>query len=127
MDCSLTQPGVVALLSGGLGLGDVPASEVAAAGVQDLALLYGDLHGLPDLVPRGFAVDVVELVQVDVVGLEALEAGVERAADVEGGELALVRPAVAHVAVDLGGEHGLLAVLGALGEPLADDLLVRPG
>jgi hypothetical protein len=42
------QAGVVALLRGRLGLGDVPAGEVAASGVQDFALLYGDLDGLPD-------------------------------------------------------------------------------
>ena len=45
---------------------------------------------LPDLLPGRVAVDVVELVEVDVVGLEALQAALEGAADVEGRELALV-------------------------------------
>ena len=63
--------------------------------VEDLALLDGDLDGLPDLVPRRVPVDVVELVEVDVVGLQALEAGVQGAPDVQRGQLGLVGP-VAH-------------------------------
>lgn len=121
------EAGVVALLGSGLRLGDVPPGEVAASGVQDLALLYCDLHRLPDLVPGGGAVDVVELVEVDVIRLQALEARVERAADVQRGELALVGPAFAHVAVDLGREHGLVSVGRVLREPFADDLLGAAG
>jgi hypothetical protein len=109
-----------------VGLGDLVPGEVAGPDVEDLALLDEDVDRLPDLLEGGGAVDVVELVDVDVVGLEPLEARVHRPPDVEGGQLVVVRPggAVAgHVAVDLGGEDGLVAMRGALREPVADDLL----
>src|SRR4051794_15455319 len=57
------------LLSGG----DVPSREVAAAGVEDLALRAQGLHRLPDLLPWRVPVDVVHLVEVDVVGLQSLQ------------------------------------------------------
>src|SRR4029079_690644 len=66
--------------------------------------------------------DVVELVDVDVVGLHSPEALVEGATDVERRQPALVRP-VAHLAVDLGGEDGSLPSPTAGGEPAAEDPL----
>ncbi len=107
-------------------LGDVPAREVRGAGVEDLALLHQHVDGLPDLVPRRVPVDVVELVQVDVVGPEPFQAGVHGPADVDRRKLVVVGPrgsVTGHVAVHLGGEHDLVAPLAALGEPGADDLL----
>ena len=86
MDCSLTRPYVVAAGGGLLRLRDVPAGEVAAARVEDLSLLDRDVDRLPDLVPRRVPVDVVELVEVDVVRLQPLQARVEGAADVQRGE-----------------------------------------
>ena len=115
------QTGVVAPGGGGLRLGDVPAGEVAAARVQDLALLDGHLDGLPDLIPRGVPVNVVELVDVDVVRLEALEAGIQCPADVESREPAVIGP-VRHTAEQLGGQHRVLTALTALGKPAAEDL-----
>src|SRR5262249_38131814 len=56
-----------------VGLGDVPSSEVAAPRVDALARLHERLHGLPDLVPWAAAIDVVELVEVDMVGLQPPE------------------------------------------------------
>lgn len=61
-----------------------------------------------------------------MVGLEALQGGVDRAPDVHGGELVVVRPGIAfggHVPVHLGGQHHLVAPAAALREPGADDLL----
>ena len=107
-----------------LRLGDVPAGEVRGADVEDLALDAQHLHGLPDLVPAGAAIDVVHLVEVDVVGLQPAQAGVAGPPDVQRREPPLVRP-VAHVAVELRGEHRLLTPSTALGEPAADDLLGR--
>jgi hypothetical protein len=49
---------------GALGEGHIPAGEVAAAHVADLALADELLHRLPDLIPRRGPVDVVHLVQV---------------------------------------------------------------
>ena len=62
----------------------------------------------------------MELVEVDVVGLQPAQARVERPADVERGELAGVGPVV-HVAVELGRDDRPLAPAAALGEPVADD------
>ena len=118
------QPVVVAAAGGLLGLGDVPAGEVAAARVQDLALLDGDLDRLPDLIPGRVPVHVMELVEIDVVRLQPLQAGIQRPADIQCGELGLVGP-VRHGAVQLGGEHRVLPALAALGEPAAEDFL-RP-
>jgi hypothetical protein len=61
----------------------VPAREVAAADVKDLACGDGDVDRLPDLVPRSSPVNMVELVEVDVVGLQPGKARVQRAADVQ--------------------------------------------
>ncbi len=108
---------------GGLvGLHDVPAGEVRAADVQHLALRDQQVHRLPDLVPRRVAVDVVHLVEVDVVGLQAPQAVVARLTDVQRRQLRRVRP-LAATAVDLRREHGLLPPATALREPPADDLL----
>jgi len=61
------QAGVVALVRGGLGLCNVPARKVRTAGVEDLALLHRHFHRLPDLIPRGAAVDVVKLIEVSTL------------------------------------------------------------
>src|SRR5437763_9641551 len=53
-----------------VGLRDVPAGEVGAAHVEDLALAHQLLHALPDLFPGRAARDVVHLVEVDVVRLQ---------------------------------------------------------
>ena len=65
---------------------------------------------------------MVELVEVDPVGLHPAQRRLAGADDVAGGEEGVVRP-VRHPAVDLGGQHGLLAALAALGEPGAEHLL----
>jgi hypothetical protein len=116
------QAGEVARLRRLLRLGDVPAREVRRADVEDLALGDQGLHRLPDLVPRGVPVHVVHLVQVDVVGLEALEGRIARTADAQRRQVSLVGP-FAHLLVDLGGDHGPVAAPAALREPAPDDLL----
>lgn len=108
----------------GLGLRDreMPAGEVGGAEVQHLALGDKGFTRLPQFFPRRVAVDVVELVQIHVVGLQAAQRRVDRAADVQGGKLALVGP-VTHGAVQLGGDDRALAADAVAGEPGADDLL----
>lgn len=69
---------------------------------------------------------MVELVDIDVVRPQPLEAGVHGSPDVQGGELVVVGPGVGgsrHVPVHLGCEHDLVAALAALREPVADDAL----
>ena len=65
---------------------------------------------------------MVHLVQVDVVGLQPLERTFHRLADVQRGELLLVRP-VAHAPVHLCGHHHFLAPAAALGKPASHNLL----
>ena len=59
------------------------AGKVGGADVKVLALLHGSLAEFPNLVPCRFTPDVVELVKVDKVCLETLQAVVERAAHVQ--------------------------------------------
>src|SRR3712207_2500067 len=105
--------------------GELPGGVVGGADVEDLALRDQRLAGLPDLVPRRGRVDVVELVEVDPVGLHPAQRGLARPDQVPGGEERVVGP-VAHRAVDLGGQHRLLAALAAAGEPAAEHLLGAP-
>lgn len=53
------------------------------AHLGDLALANQLLHRLPDFLPGYGPVDVVHLVKIDVVGLQALEAGFAGSADAE--------------------------------------------
>ena len=98
---------------GALGEGHIPAGEVAAADVADLALADQLLHRLPDLLPRRGAVDVVHLVQVDVIGLQPPQARLAGASDVVGGQPAVVR-AESHRLVHLRRQDDVVAVSAAL-------------
>jgi hypothetical protein len=84
----------VAGLRGLLRGGEMPAGEVAAADVDDLSVADQPLGGLPDLFPRSGPVDVVELVQVDVVGAQPAQAVLAGLADVQRGQAAGVRPSL---------------------------------
>lgn len=79
------QPHKVALLCQFLRLRDMPPCEVAAAHIQNLALAIELLHRLPDFFPRAFAVNVVHLIEVNVIGFEAAQAGFAGTLDVERG------------------------------------------
>ena len=63
----------VLLLRSGLRGGDVPAAEIAAAGVDHLSLLHERFVCLPHFVPVGGRVDVMHLIEVDVIGLHSRE------------------------------------------------------
>ncbi len=55
---------------------NMPTSEIRAAGIDDLALLHSNIYRLLDLIPGRAAVHVVELVEIDVIRLQALQARV---------------------------------------------------
>ena len=114
----------VAVLRRLVRLRDVPAREVAAPDIDDLARVDEVLHRLPHLVPRRGTVDVMHLVEVDVVGLQSTQARVACVADVSRRETAVVGP-VRHRAEHLRREHHLLASIPTLREPSADDRLGR--
>ena len=93
------------------GVGDLPAGEVGVAEVADLALGDEVVEGGQGLVDRGDRVRGVQLVQVDVVGLQPGEGLLHRDLDVIAAALRARRRAVAHVGVpvaELGGEHDLV-------------------
>src|ERR1039457_5279665 len=99
--------------------------DYKVTGVQTCALpislLDQHLHRLPDLVERCAPVDVVHLIEVDVIGLQAPEGSLACVADVARREERVIGP-VAHRAVELGRDHHLLATPSTLSEPAADDL-----
>ena len=64
----------------------------------------------------------VELVKVNVVGLQASQGLVHRAADVDGRQLRVVRQ-LAHLAEDLGGHHHAVARHLQVAQRLAGDAL----
>jgi hypothetical protein len=106
---------------GFVGLGNLPARKIGRADIQDLALLDEHFHGLPDLLPGRQPVHVVELVQVDMVGLHAPQRFFTGVPDVQRRKTGRVGP-VAHVPVDLGGNDDLFASRAALRKPAPDDL-----
>src|SRR5690606_16691191 len=108
---------------------EVPAGEVARTDVADAALLDEGVERLPQFVPGAVTVDVVHLVELDVLGPQALEAAEAVLADLVGREAARVGVGLGAAAValdgveDLGGQHYGLASALPQGEPVADDLL----
>src|SRR5690606_29890050 len=53
---------------------EIPAGEIARAHVNDLALAYQRFHGLPDFVPGALPIDMVHLIDIDRLRLEAAQA-----------------------------------------------------
>ena len=86
------------------------AEEARLAGGDDL------LERLNRLLDRDARVEAMRLVEVDVVGLQPPEQGVDLLGDVGGREPAVVR-VVGHLAPHLGGQH--VSVARAAGEDLA--------
>ena len=96
-------------LERGLDLLDGPLAEADLAGLAGLADLGERLHRLLD---RGLGIGAVALVEVDVVGLQPLERGVDLLVDLLAGEAAV---GLRHREEDLGGED-----VGAAVEVLQD-------
>ncbi len=89
-------------------LGELPGVHGGGADVADFAGLDDVMEGFHGLFDGGFAVPAMDLVEVDVVGAEAFEALVEFEEDFFAGE-AFAVGAVAHEAVELGGDDGVFA------------------
>ena len=100
----------------------MPAGKIGRTDIDHLALLDEYFHGLPDLLPGCLAINMVHLVQVDVVGLQALERTFHGLADIQRRKQALVRP-IAHVSVNFRGHDDFLTPSAALGKPAPDNLL----
>ena len=92
-----------------LGLGELPGVHRRGADVAGLAGLDDVVQRLHRLLDRRVPVPAVDLVEVDVVGAEAAQAGVDLGHDRLARQAGAVG-ALVHAAVDLGGEHELVAV-----------------
>ena len=62
----------------------------------------------------------MHLEEIDVIGLQATQAGVARGANVTSREATIVWP-IGHWSVQLGGQHNLLAPSATEREPVAND------
>ena len=90
------------------GLGELPGVHGRGADVAGFAGFHDIVEGFEGFFDGGFVVPAMDLVEVDVVGLEAAEALVDFEEDRFAGEAAAVG-VVAHEAVDLGGEDDVFA------------------
>ena len=104
-------------------LHDVPAGVIRAADVADLAGTDEVVERGQRLLERRLAVPLMELVEVDPVGLEPLEARLAGGDQVMARIAAVVRPG-AHREAGLGGDQHVAALLA---QRLADDLFGRAG
>jgi hypothetical protein len=97
---------------------------VAGAGVEHVAVAHHVLEGAPQLLRGDLLVDVVHLVEIDAVGLQAAQRRREVLADLVRGEpgVAVGRTEVAHRVIHVGRQDDLVPDPGAGGEPGADDL-----
>ena len=92
----------------GDGLHNVPGRVVGAADVTHLARFHERVQRSHCFFERCLAVPPVQLVQVDVVGTQPREAGLERTHDMVPGTTGSVRPGLAREAA-LGGQQELLS------------------
>jgi hypothetical protein len=117
------EPLRVALARGPLGLDDLRRGIRRGADVADLALGDEIRQRAERLLVVGPVIPAVHLVEVDPVGLQALERRLDRAED-PAPRVARLVGIVAHRAVELRREHDVVAA--AAGKGLADDLLGLP-
>ena len=99
--------------------GELPGGEGAAGQIEHLAAAHQVVQRAEGLVDRGVGIGAVDVVEVDAIGLEALEALFDLADDVPA-VVARVVDVLAAAAVDLGAEHGVVALARGL-QPVADD------
>ena len=102
------EPGPAALVGGVLQLGELPGVHRRCAEVANLARLEDVMQGLHRLGGRGGRVEAVDLVQVDIVGAEPGQGGVDLLNDRFAGQAGSAGTLV-HLAEHLGGQHDVLA------------------
>src|SRR5712672_2681162 len=89
------------------GSGDLPCLPVGAADVADLSLLYQGVESAKRLFERGHGIIAVDLVQVDMVGLQTAETGLHTVHNVAARRPDVIRPR-ADAAIDLRRQHDIL-------------------
>ena len=106
-------------LGDGERLHEVPAGEVGAGDVANLAFADHLVEGVEGLFDGRGGVEGVQVVDVDVVGVEALEGAFERGGEVVARAADVVR-ALAGAEGGLGGEEDVLAL--EVGDGFAEDV-----
>src|SRR3989339_909821 len=64
----------ISLLSSHLCFGNIPCRKVAAAQVSNFSFTYQLLHRLKDFFPWSFAIYVMHLIQINMIGFHSLQA-----------------------------------------------------
>src|SRR6202030_3910779 len=89
------------------GLGDLPCLPVGAADVADFSLLDQGVESAKRLFDRGHGIVAMDLVQVDMVGLQTAEAGLHTVHNVAARSTDVISP-WADAAIDLRRDHHIL-------------------
>ena len=116
------EPGQAEALGDAQGLHDLPGGPVGHADIADVAVLHEGVQGADGFLDGRRRVEAVHLVEVDVIELQALEAGLHRADEVQARVAAAVG-AGAGGAIPLGGDDDAVARHMQVAEGLAGDLL----
>ena len=103
-----------------LRFGELPGEHAAGAEVARLARPDDVVQGLHGLLGRRAGVPAVDLVEVDVVGAQTPQRGVDGGQDVLTGQAAVVLPRTGRE-VDLGGEHVVVPAREHLRQQAAGD------
>ena len=107
-----------------VGLSNGPARKVARADVGDFALLVEAIHSLPDFINGRRSINVMHLIQINMLHLKALEAGVTGHLNVSGGQTSVVN-VIGHRLVHLCCNDSAVAARRILCQPLANDGFCR--
>ena len=104
----------------------LPREDGGGSDVAGLAALHNIVQRLHDLLHRRIRVEAVDLVEVHVVHVEALERMVDLRQDVLARGAAAVGPPRAHVEMHLRGDDDLVTVESEVADEPSRDLLARP-
>src|SRR4029077_11394997 len=101
------ESGQVPELGDAEGFGDLPCLPVGAADVADLSLLHHSVESANRLIDRGHAIVGMDLVQVDMVGLQTAETGLHTVQNVTARSPDVIPPR-ADATIDLRRDHDIL-------------------
>src|SRR6202011_5250979 len=101
------ESGQVLELGDAEGFGDLPCLSVRAADVADLSLLHQGVESANRLFDRGHGIVAMDLVQVDMVGLQTAETGLHTVHNVAARSPDVIPPR-ADAAIDLRHDHDIL-------------------
>src|ERR1700682_4845754 len=102
------ESGQVPELADAKGFGELPCLPVGAANIADLSLLHQGVESAKRLFERGHGIIAVDLVQVDMVGLQTAKTGLDAVHNVAARSPDIIPPR-ADAAIDLGRDHDILA------------------